>query len=157
MLPNAYISHQTMGRLRVKIPSKKGAEGYFTSLKERLLGIEGVRTVETNPLTGSVLLVHGMDVRTIAEFAAANNLFSLQELNGYPAGLQQRISRTFKGMDAHLKTFTGGEIDIAGLAFLILLGAGIYQISMGNLTALPWYGAFWYALNILLKSSSVPS
>jgi len=157
MLPNAYISHHTTGRLRVKIPSKKGDQVFFATLKERLSGIEGVKTIETNPLTGSVLLVHGMDVRTIAEFAIANNLFSLKELNAYPAGLQQRISRTFKGLDAHLKTFTGGEIDIGGLAFLILLGAGIYQISMGNLTALPWYGAFWYALNILLKSSSVPS
>ena len=51
-----------------------------------------------------------------------------------------------------MAAFTGDEIDIEGLAFLLLLGAGIYQISVGNLTALPWYAAFWYAFNIFLKS-----
>lgn len=157
MLPHAYISHQTTGRLRIKIPSKKGDQRYLTGVKERFSGFEGIENIELNPLTGSILIIHKVNRERIAEYAMANNLFSLKGLNSYPAGLQQRISGTFKGMDTQLKKFTGGEIDIGGMAFLVLLGAGIYQISMGNLTAVPWYAAFWYALNIFLKSSSVPA
>jgi hypothetical protein len=46
----------------------------------------------------------------------------------------------------------GGWVNLGAMAFLILLGAAIYQIARGNLTAIPWYTAFWYALNIFLKS-----
>ncbi len=154
MLPHAYISHHTSGRLRIKIPSKKKDQEYLSRLKEHFSGLEGIENIEFNPLTGSILIIHRVSRERIAEYAMANNLFSLKGLNSYPAGLQQRISGTFKSMDTQLKTFTGGEIDIGGLAFLVLLGAGIYQISMGNLTALPWYAAFWYALNVFLKSNS---
>lgn len=152
MLPTAYISHRTTGRLRVKIPSKKGDLFFLQSLKERFSGLEGIEAVEINPLTGSVLLVHSSDERTIAGYAASNSLFIIQELDLAPAGLQRRVFKAFGSVNSQLKTATGGEIDIGGLAFLVLLGFGIYQISAGNLTALPWYAAFWYALNIFLKS-----
>ncbi|MEK7789910.1 MAG: HMA2 domain-containing protein [Planctomycetota bacterium] len=152
MLPLAYISHRTGGRLRIKIPSKKGDRGYFTRLRERFSDSEGINAVEVNSLTGSLLIIHDSNWERIAEFALSNNLFSLTGLNSYPARLQQRVSETFKGMNTQMAAFTGGEIDIEGLAFLLLLGAGIYQISVGNLTALPWYAAFWYAFNIFLKS-----
>ena len=152
MLPPALISHRTTGRLRVKIPSKKGDGAFFQSLKERFSILEGINAIEINPLTGSMLILHSSDERTIAGYALANNLFMLQELGSSPAGLQRRISKAFVSIDSQLKSATSGEIDIGGLAFLVLMGFGIYQISVGNLTALPWYAAFWYALNIFLKS-----
>jgi len=154
MLPEAYISHQTPERLRIKIPSKKGDERYLTHLKELFSALEGIEAVESNSVTGSILFLHKASGERIAEYGLANNLFRLKGLNASPARLQQRISGTFKGADNRLKAFTGGEIDMGGLAFLILLGAGIYQLSVGNVAALPWYGAFWYAFNIFLKSNS---
>ncbi|MGD1076217.1 MAG: HMA2 domain-containing protein [Thermodesulfovibrionales bacterium] len=155
MIPEAFVRHQTTGRLRITIPSRKRDQEYLTGLKERFSGFEGIETVELNPITGSVLIIHKVSGEKIAEYALANSLFSLKGLHSSPVTLQQRVTGTFKSVDAELKTFTGGEIDIGGLAFLVLMGAGIYQLSVGNLTALPWYGAFWYALNIFLKSSSV--
>lgn len=152
MPPLAHISHRTRERLRIKIPSRKGDRKYFASLKERFSSLEGIESLEINPVTGSLLFIHSSDMRAIAEHAMANNLFILRGLDSFPAGLQQRVSGTFKGINARLKTATGGEIDMGGLAFLVLLGIGAYQISMGNLTALPWYAAFWYAFNIFLKS-----
>jgi hypothetical protein len=152
MLPAARISHRSTGRLRVKIPSKKGDHAYLLSIKEHFSGLDSIEAVEINPLTGSVLIMHRSDEKIIAEYARANNLFDLQGHNSSPAGLQRRISGAFDSLDSGLKTATGGEIDIGGLAFLVLMGVGVYQVSVGNLTALPWYAAFWYALNIFLKS-----
>lgn len=152
MLPDAYLSHMTSGRLRVKIPSRKGNISYFASLGEKLSGLDGVEKVKVNPLTGSALITHNANRAMIAEYAMANDLFSLKGLDSYPTGLQRRLSETFNGLNVHLKGLTGGEVDIRGLAFLLLLSAGIYQIGKGNITALPWYAAFWYALNIFLKA-----
>ncbi len=156
MLPVAHISHRTTGRLRVKIPSSKGDHSFLVSLKERFSSLRGLKTVEINPLTGSILIVHESDEKTIAAYALANNLFVLQGLDSSPAGLQQRITKVFRSVNSQLKTATSGEIDMGGLAFVVLLGVGIYQISAGNFTALPWYAAFWYALNIFLKSGTEP-
>jgi hypothetical protein len=151
-LPEAYLVHRTPGRLRLKIPSRKGDISYFASLGKQLSGLDGVDKVMVNPLTGSALFIHNANRAMIAEYAMANNLFSLKRLDSYPTGLQQRVSETFNGFNAQMKVLTCGEIDMGGLAFLALLGAGIYQISRGNIAAIPWYAAFWYALNIFLKA-----
>lgn len=42
--------------------------------------------------------------------------------------------------------------DLPGMAFLTLLGVGIYQLVRGNFAAPPWYTAFWYAMGIFTKS-----
>jgi Heavy metal associated domain 2 len=149
-IPHAYISHQGPGRLRVKIPSKKGDSVYFSELKKLLTQCKGVTEYETNPVTGSVLFVHGVDIKAVMEFAEGNHLFKLGE-GGSPS-YSYEITESFKNLNKHLKGITGGEMDIPGLAFLSLVGFGIYQIGRGNLMAIPWYTAFWYALNIFLKN-----
>jgi hypothetical protein len=42
----------------------------------------------------------------------------------------------------------GGELDLLSLAFAGLLAMGIYQLSIGNITAPAWYVAFWYGMII---------
>ncbi len=152
--PEAHISHHTTGRMRIKIPSKKGDIAYLEALKEHFSGLEGIRALEVNPTTGSVLIVHNLDRQTIEQYATAKNLFSLTAANPSPAGLHPKVSETFQDLNDQMKAFTSGEINVGGAAFLALLGAGIYQIGRGNLTAIPWYTAFWYALNIFLKSKN---
>ena len=66
--------------------------------------------------------------------------------------LHDSIAAGFASMDDRVKTLTGSGFDLSGLAFLALMGAGIYQIARGNFGAIPWYGAFWYALGIFSKS-----
>jgi len=153
-IPDAFCSHKTSGRMRLKIPSKKGNRGYFTFLTEQLSGISGIEKIEANPLTGSVLFLYTCGTEAIAEHAETNSIFKLNGLNQYPTNLHQRISNTFKGINDRVKGVTGGEMDMGTLAFLVLAGAGIYQISRGNFTAPAWYTAFWYALNIFLKSGA---
>ncbi|HXX82138.1 MAG TPA: hypothetical protein VEI46_11355 [Thermodesulfovibrionales bacterium] len=152
MLPTAHISHQTTGRLRIKIPARKGDNTYFNALKEHFSALEGVRDLQLNPTTGSVLILHTLDNQSVAQYATANNMFSLTGANPSSASLHLRVTETFKGMNNQVRAFTSGEINIGSLAFLGLMGAGIYQIGKGNFTAIPWYTAFWYALNIFLKS-----
>jgi hypothetical protein len=155
MISVAHVSHQTSGRLRVKIPSKKGNSNYFEAVKSGFAGLGGIDDIQVNHLTGSVLfLLKGASEEAIASHALSRGIFKLHgKSSSTPAGLQQRLSGTFKGMNDQIKSLTGNELDIAGSAFLVLIGAGIYEISRGNFTAPAWYTAFWYALNILLKSN----
>ncbi len=154
MLPDAYLSHQTSERLRLKIPSKKGDIAYFSSLRKEFSNNQGIKGIEVNPLTGSVLFIHNANKDTITELAEAKSLFRLVEKveNTEGSSLSSKISEAFKDLNKQVGSFTGREIDIPGIAFLGLLAVGIFQISRGNFTAPAWYTAFWYALNIFLKA-----
>jgi len=151
MLPDAYLSHQTSERLRLKIPSKKGDIAYFSSLRNEFSKNQGIKGVEVNPLTGSVLFIHNANKDSITQHAEAKSLFRLVE-KVEESSLSSSISGAFKDLNKQVNSFTDGEIDIPGIAFLGLLAIGIFQISRGNFTAPAWYTAFWYALNIFLKA-----
>ncbi len=156
MLPDARLSHATSGRLRIKVPSKKGDGAYFHSLKERLTQCGGVEGLSVNPVTGSVLVLHAAGVDAIREYAEAQGLFRLSgnsplPVSGAATPLSQRVALNYESFDRRLRSMTGGEIDIPGMAFVVLLGLGIYQIGRGNFAAPAWYTAWWYALNIFLK------
>ncbi len=152
MIPEAIVCHSTPGRSRVKVPSRKGNAAYFSNLKDHFTHLEGVREVEANALTGSVVFIHAADLKAISVFAEENSLFRLIKLdNGTPA-LSRNVVKTFKDFDKGVKRLTGNELDVPGVAFLTLLGFGIYEISRGNFAAPAWYTAFWYSLNIFLKS-----
>jgi Heavy metal associated domain 2 len=156
MIPSAFVSHHVPGRARISIPSRKGNGAYFESVTKAFSDVPCFERIEANIRTGSVLFMGGkISLEAISAEASSRGLFQLHVIkkDSGPAGLQQRVSDSFKNMNRAFTQFTGGELDIAGLAFLALVGAGIYEIGRGNFTAPAWYTVFWYALNIFLKSS----
>lgn len=151
-IPVALYSYKSSGRTRVKIPSKKGDAAYFMALRDELSKCSCIEKIEVNPLTGSALFIYKGDFKVVLENAKAANIFNVKEIDANSTDLYQTVSATFKDINNRMKSVTGGNLDIGALAFLSLLGVGIYQISRGSFTAPAWYTAFWYALNIFLKS-----
>ena len=148
------MSHRMQHRVRIKIPAKKGDAPYFAFLAERLSGREGIKRVEANAVTASLLLFHDTELDSLAKSAAAQQLFAL-ELSGFKASpLHEKMLQPFFDLNNALKTFSGGEIDIPGIAFVGLVALGIYQISRGNIAAPAWYTAFWYAMSTALHARS---
>ena len=154
MIPDAYVSHQSLRRVRIKVPAKRGDETYFAHLRDSFEECEGIETIGVNPITGSILFTHTIDFKIIKEYVAEKNLFTL-EMNSSPPLFNSRIKTRFNTFDNQIKTFTGREIDIPGIAFLTLMGFGISQITAGKALALPWHAAFWYALNVFLMRKPV--
>lgn len=150
-IPVARYSYRSAGRTRVKIPSKKGDTAYFMALREELSKCSCIEKIEVNPLTGSALFIHKGDFKVVLENAEATNIFKIRDVD-VATDLYQTVSVTFKDINSRIKGATEGNLDIGALAFLSLLGVGIYQISRGNFAVPAWYTAFWYALNIFLKS-----
>ncbi len=156
MLPEAYLSHLTSERLRIKIPSKKGNTAYFLSLKDQLSQfskLPGVQKIEVNPLTGSILVRHtldmkNLDINTIAQYTEINGLFMLKlpAAGQTPASL--KLGETFSHMNTKIKSFTGGEIDVSTLAILGFLGVAIFQMRRGHVM-IPAITALWYAATLL--------
>ncbi len=140
--------------MRLKIPSKKGDIAYFMALRDKLSKCSCIEKIEANPLTGSALFIYRGDFKAVAENAEANNIFRLKEFEANSKDLHQTVTATFKGINNRIKSATGGGLDMGALAFLSLLGLGIYQISRGNFVMPAWYTAVWYALNIFLKSGN---
>jgi hypothetical protein len=148
----AILSHRSPGRLRLRIPSKKGDELFFQSLKDQLSSLSGVERVDVNPVTGSILLIHLIDMEKIVQFARDKGLFEIQSGSQNASFLHREVTKAFNILDGRALGFTGGGINLGALASLALIAGGTYQIIRGNFAAIPWYTAYWYGLNLFLKS-----
>jgi hypothetical protein len=150
--PDAYVSHHTADRFRIRIPSKKGDTAFFQSLKDRGGQFPNIHEVTVNPITGSVLIRHSLDPAIMAELARKYFPEQAKQIDSPSSNIHRQVTETYRLVDNKIKKFTGGEMDVGALSFGALLIMGIYQISRGNFMAPAWYTAFWYAMNIFLKS-----
>lgn len=160
-LPEARVAHVTSGRLRVKIPDRRGDEPFFRTVEDRLAGWDSVERVETNPLTGSVL-VHFPDLGALfSENAVKNDLFSVNYDDLVPAdeehapAITEWAAHRVGDADRAVRRWSGGTADIRTLTFLFLVTAGTVQILRRNISA-PAATLFWYAGAMLRLWDVVP-
>ena len=87
MVARALLCHQTVGRFRVRVPERRGDEAYF----ERVRGILGQHAstleVATNPITGSILVLHRLDSVDLLEYAETEGLFRSTKASPPPHGI----------------------------------------------------------------------
>jgi hypothetical protein len=151
--PAAHIGHQTAERIRIRIPSRKGDGPYFAKVGKVLLKDALADSLAVNPVTGSVLLKGAqVDVNAVVRAGEKNGLFSLKAQSHKVEPLSKRIVAPLRDVDRSVNRFSGGELDLPGIAFLTLLGVGLYQLARGNFRAPPWYTALWYAMGIFTKA-----
>jgi hypothetical protein len=153
-LPEAYICHVSTGRVRLRIPSMRNDPLYFSRLEAFLCPLPGVEKVEANPLTGSVLVLHNIglksadDLKSVANYTEMSGLFKIIVPETNSAPLAQHVADTFAVLNERVKEATDGTVDIPALAFLGLLGVSIVQFRQG-VVAVPAMTALWYASSIL--------
>ena len=145
-LPTGRVCHLTAGRLRLKIPERRGQADYFAAVEGRLRGWRSIDHVEANPLTGSVL-VRFTDINALfAENAVANDLFEVEydELVVEPGPVTEQAAAAFQAADDAVRRWTGNAAELRGAIFVTLLIGGIYQLLRGNIAA-PAATLLWYA------------
>jgi hypothetical protein len=136
----------------LRFPSRKGDGAFFDLVQKQLFKCEGVEKVEVNPLTGSVLVIHQSSTQAIGEFLGKAGMPFPGDSDSGATQLRRQVSASFSGLNSQIKKAVGGEIDLWNLVFLFLIGSGVYQVARGNIAAIPWYTAFYYAFNILSKA-----
>jgi hypothetical protein len=107
IIDQAHIVHRTATRLRLRVPARKLDHAYFRDLKARLAGCPGIRSVEANPLTGSVVIAHDPEFYLAALGAAGLALGIQEHVGGRQAGdclaiLHRAMAKRDDSSDPHL-------------------------------------------------------
>jgi hypothetical protein len=145
MLPQAYLLHHIPGRMRINLPALKGDGWLLPEIRESLSPLPGVRDIETNSLTGSVLLRYSADEfenfgARLAEQAERNGLFTLNlppRNSGRRLSMQPAEPVNVTGPSEMARAITGimGEVNtgikrqtdnIIDLKFLLPVGMAMY-------------------------------
>uniref|UniRef100_A0A832A5H6 Uncharacterized protein n=1 Tax=Desulfacinum infernum TaxID=35837 RepID=A0A832A5H6_9BACT len=147
----ADVVHQTSTRVRIKMKHKVRDPAFYRHVQETVADIPGVAAVRANPATGSFLFTGtNLNAEIIMEALARKTPLRFE---APPAGHPvQRAIRPFMTLDQKFKRMTSGEVGLTEAGFLALLAIGVIQILRGNITAPPWYTAFWYAFGVFSKA-----
>jgi Heavy metal associated domain 2 len=144
---SARVVHHVKGRIRVKLQDAKGNHRFLESVKQTLSPVAGVRNVDVNSSTGSVVVhydqtTHPDFAQTLASHCESEGLFSLEppELSEVDA-IANKLQREAQFLAQHsdlaksavdfvsqidqrLKTATNNTVD---LKVLLPLGLAIYS------------------------------
>jgi hypothetical protein len=132
MLPIAYVAHNVEDRTRLRIPSRKGDAAFFAGVERALAACEGVAYVETNPMTGSVLLRHTAPIADLTSYALEHQLFTLQPYTLPANTVLNTVSDRLDQAERTLQQMTHGAFDLNELLFVGLLGAVAVQVLRGK-------------------------
>jgi hypothetical protein len=150
--PAARVTHFTTRRLRIRVPEKRRDAAFFSLVADRLAAWDSVERVETNPLTGSILVYFTDAHRLFAEAAAKNDLLDI-DFDAIEAGLAEPVVtraalRSFETAEVALRRWTNDQVDVRSVLFLLLLAGGAYQLLRGRLAA-PAPTLLWYAGDLI--------
>jgi hypothetical protein len=148
MLPHAEITHNSPGRLRLRISARRGRADYFASIEEKLVQCPGVERVVTNPVTGSVLLEPAIDLAALVTFTQTQQLFQLAQATTHLVPLRQQIAEHFGVLDGELRRLSGGGIDLGALGFIGLVTLATVQLQRGHVLG-PASTLLWAAIGLL--------
>ena len=134
MRPFAYIPHHIVGhRMRLKV--EQATPGLLNAIRDRVLTLPGVQSSETNPATGSVLIVYSPNDSTDLCHALFERLRDLvtftresqSEIGDYSTTALD-VLRLVKHADDGLRSSTGGSIDLKLLFPLAMLGLTVMTL-----------------------------
>jgi len=115
MLPTAYLVHQISGRMRLRVPDKRGDAGYFKSVTKALSGLAGVEQVVVTPATASILIHHKGGTEAIVAAASERGLFAIDVVPKRSPRQSSTEVNTNRILPSSLDTAAKG---LAGLALL---------------------------------------
>jgi hypothetical protein len=160
--PSAYIKHQIPGRVRLKIPQKKGDLEYFGQIAELFADCPHITELQLNPTSASLLICHEItaDFLNIADFARKKGLFTIIDkpddtfkIPNQP--ITKFASTGINRLDKSLSDFTQGFLDGRSLLFLALIGLAIRQMSKEHFLGAS-SSLLWYAFRVLDEANGNP-
>jgi hypothetical protein len=80
MIPVAFIEHQLPGRVRLRVPARRGEVPFFEKVVRELSKHPAIRELTASPLTGSITLQHFEPLHPIIAAAADHKLFETRRL-----------------------------------------------------------------------------
>ena len=153
------VAHAIPGRFRLQIPALKGNPTLGRELAEHVWSLSGVRWVETNPTTGSLIVLYetpaemediaaslapllpDLDARAVPEWLAAPG-----SADSLPALQTERVGAFFRTVNERVGSATGGT-DLAFLVPAALVFLGLQRLVFVEKLHVPqWYDLLWFGL-----------
>ena len=176
-LEDVKVVHAIPGRIRLKVSELKDNPTLAEAVQERLSSVEAVDWVETNPVTGSVLVVY--DVDEVASFDSVNALSEVltplfptldagqirarlaRPANGSRSEssvpLDQRISGMIGSLNLGVGKVTGG-VDLRVLLPVALFCLGVRGLIASEKLPFPaWYDFLWFAFGTFVALNPASS
>jgi hypothetical protein len=181
---SAHIVHHIPGRLRLKVPGAKGNAIFMDQVQAALGSVDGVREIEVNPVTGSVLVHYDPEAfenfhDNVHDHATRNNLFAVQpvepvrrpkvtEVDEAMEALEEEAqflaarSHTARvivdflhDLDMSVKKYSRNTVD---LKVLVPLGLAFYTIAVMELAAATpmWATLGLFSFNHFLELHAAP-
>jgi Heavy metal associated domain 2 len=162
-IPGIRVVHAIPGRVRLKIIYLRDNPELAREIRARLAGVQGIRRIEANPLTGSLLVLYdpeeitsleslltlsgtlipvlpGLDLGDIAKWLEPSG----NEADSNPS-LAGGISAALGALNTRVGKATGG-IDLKLLLPLTLFMLGIKGLLVASKVPFPaWYDLLWFA------------
>ena len=126
------VVHRTGTRTRLRARGMKGNAEYFDQLRGTLAGMPGVRAVQVNPLTESILVEHDVPIDPLLREAEQRGFLQLDLGPGGEDPYLARIGRALSNSDRKLHEASAGRVNLDTLAFFGMLAGGVYQVARGN-------------------------
>lgn len=138
----AYVVHRLPGRLRLRIPSRRGDRRYFSAVETRLRNAsDQTANIVANPYTAS-LLIEG-----VAALEAAQDLLTVAE-NPPVRPLAGTLRDGWRRLDDGVVRATQGAAGAAEMAIVILLSLAVVQSLRGR-TLGPASQMIWNAYSVV--------
>jgi hypothetical protein len=114
--------------------------------------------VESNPLTGSVLIHHRSASQALIDYAEERQFFSARpgkDAELPPSRLSDQLSRQFAKLNQSLGDLSGGEIGLSDVAVLSLVGLSLFQIFVKKKVLPTGVALLWYATSLHLLAKQI--
>lgn len=149
------LKHALPGRIRYKIPKLSQYKNNLKQFKKQLLSINGIKDIEFNPVSGSVLVFYDeTGIEPIYIFAALVKLFGLEpELERPPqSAVGKELNDITSSLDRAAYEYTRGLLDLKTGVPLLLIIVALYQLFVKRNMGLPGALTFlWWAYAMLSK------
>ena len=151
--PPARLEHRSQGRVRVRLPKSERSPRVMEDIRQRLGEHPGVRHVEVNSATGSVLVTGENAGHLQSALGEVLTLIeSFEEERAREAGVEATVELVRRA-DERLRTVTRGRFSLRVLVPTVFVSVGIRQLLRQGLSVgtIPWYVLIYYGIDSFFK------
>lgn len=143
----------------MRLPKAQRHTDIVLDFKSLLQEMDGIRTVEANPATGSVLVEHDPSVINtdkLIEAAGANLIAKIGDAAESEAAPEistsaMQVLKSFGRFDRTVNRITRGTIDGKMAVSFLFLGLSLGRMFSVRRAPTPWHTLLWYSYSIFMQ------
>lgn len=148
MQESIVVAHRIPGRMRLRIPGKRGDPHYFEQFSEACKRLDDVASVRVNPGTGSVTVeFNGTEEQLLAQLRERCDVRIDEPASSDLSGNVPRVTSQLPPF--HL--VTGHDINPMFMTAAALAALSLVQLTRGKILA-PSVTLLWYAIGAYRQS-----